>query len=95
MSEAFWNPELAKVLSGQDDAHITTEGGRPVPDVDRDVEDFAQRSADELALGFGELHMQTAQRAALRAAVVVLNETDVEPGFGKFGGVPGFEEEAA
>ena len=95
MGEAFRNPELAEVLGRQDAADAPPEVRRANADVDGDVVDLAEGSADELALGPGKLGVEAAQGAAARAAVVVLDEAGSEAGRGVFLGVPGLEEEAS
>ena len=61
---------------------------------DRNVVDLAVRDPDELALGSIELGVQSAQRPACRAAVVVLDEARGHARFGITLGVPGLHEEA-
>ena len=55
-------------------AVVVSEGGRRWADVHGHVPDFTAGTADELGLPRMGLEMQTAQGAARRSAMVILNE---------------------
>src|SRR5262249_32412434 len=74
MGESGGNPQLARNLLGELQAHPPSEAGRAAADVDRDIEDLSPEDLDQLALPFGLLEMQSAQGAPDRAGVVVLDE---------------------
>ena len=93
MRETGRDPEHLLALVRQRDADPFAEGRRASSEVHGHVEDAPRRGPDELSLRLLDLIVQAAQRPALRVAVVVLHERDVEPRFAEVALIPGFEKE--
>ena len=74
MGETGRDEHLAEVVAGELGARPLAEGGRARSDVHRDVEDLALQRPDQLALGPLHLRVQSPERAAVRARLVVLDE---------------------
>ena len=72
-----------------------TEGGRAPADIDRDIEDLPDDHPDQLGLRPRQLVVKSADRAAGRTGVVVLNEGLADAKRGVAFGVKGLHEEAA
>ena len=77
MGEACGHQQLLAVLEAQLDAGPAPIGGRALADIDGDIEELAEGTPHEFALGSLELSVEPAQDAACRAAVVVLYEARV------------------
>jgi len=96
MSEANRNEQLRFVFRGQLDSECLSERGRTHAEIDRDVQDLAHRTADQL--GERRTHiliMKAANDAVPRAGVRILNEFVRQAGFGKIPFVPRFDKKTA
>ena len=76
--EADRHEQLAVVLVAQLERLVLAVGGGVAAQVDRHVVDRAARRAHQLRLAGLELEVEGADRASLRARVVVLDELDVD-----------------
>ena len=93
MAEAGRDEELAVPFAIQLVSLPALVGGGVGAQIDGDVPDPAARAADQLRLA--ALHVDAAQHRALRAAVVVLDELDLDPELGEGVLAEGLDQEAA
>ena len=77
VGKAAGNEELAVIILGQLDGHMTAIGGRAFADIDGNVDDGSLDTSDELGLSeWRALEMEAAHNAASRARLVVLDKVD-------------------
>ncbi len=84
VGEAFRDPELMEIAGlgagGEMEAGPLAEGGGDAAQVEGDVPDVAGEDANELALGFFKLIVETAEDALAGERLVVLDEGGGEAG---------------
>ena len=95
MREAGRDVNLLEVVGGQRRAHPLPERRRAAADVNRDIENRPLDNPNQLPLHVSQLEVQTADRAADRFRVIVLNEGRRQSVLFEFLGVIGFEKKPA